>query len=99
MSSIYQKPKSIDVCPFGRVECPMQVDHKHGRLETYIEYDIKDLVRLVDQACWYYLRKADRTQRQDEISNLFYRLKKLLEKEKSVLGRIWSPIILDKQDD
>ena len=93
---LFERPKSIDTYPFGRVECPMQVDHKEGRLETYITYGIKDLVNLIDGAHEYYLFKAERTQRQGEIADLLGKLKKLLKKEKSVVGRIWSPIILDK---
>lgn len=94
-----EKPKSIDTYPFGSVECPICVNHKDGYLETYITYGIKDLVNLISSAYWYYMIKADKTQRQDEIADLFFKLKKLLEKEKAVVGRIWSPIVIDKRDD
>lgn len=92
------KIQTIDTCDFGHVECPIQVDGVKGSLETYLVYGIKDLVSLVDHAAWYYAIKPDRSQRQAEISDLFNKLSRLLSKEKSVCGRIWSPIIIGKPD-
>ena len=89
-------PKSIDTDSFGRVVCPLQVNTEEGRLETYITYGIEDLAKLIRDAHLYYSYKTDRSQRQEEIGDLLYRLDNLLQKEKSVVGRIWSPIILEK---
>ncbi len=87
-------PKSIDTDSFGRVVCPLQVNTEEGRLETYLTYDVKDLAHLIGDARWYYASKTDRSQRQNEIADLLCKLERLLKKEKSVVGRIWSPIIL-----
>ena len=84
--------KTIDTYPFGHVTSPVSVDYENGCLETSIEYGISDLTKLVENIHWYYLTKSDRSQRQSEISDLACKLAKLLHKEKSVLGRIWSPI-------
>lgn len=94
-----RKPQTIDTDNFGHVECPLQVNNKEGRLEAFIVYGIKDLVSLIQNAYWYYAFKAEQTQRQDEIRDLFRKLLILLQKEKAVSGRIWSPIILDKSKD
>ena len=89
--SRYETPKTIDACSFGRVECPISVNYDEECLETFISFGIKDLVKLVDSAHWYYLMKTERTQRQNEIADLFCKLSRLLVKEK-----IWSPIVLKK---
>ena len=89
-------PKSIDTDSFGRVVCPLQVNTEEGRLETYITYGIEDLTKLIGDAHWYYVFKSDTSQRQNEIADLLCKLEKLLKKEKSVVGRILSPIILEK---
>ena len=90
----FEKPKSIDTASFGQVLTPIQVNQEKGCLETYVSYGIKDLSNIVHSAYWYYSMKADQTNRQEEIAELFYKLHKLLNKEKSVVGRITSPIII-----
>lgn len=84
--------KTIDTYPFGHVTSPVSVDYKNECLETSIEYGISDLANLVEDIRWYYSSKSDQSQRQSEIGDLAYKLAKLLRKEKSVHGRIWSPI-------
>lgn len=91
-----QRPQRIDVSPFGRVECPMFINHDKGIFETFISYDIKDFQMFIKSAYWYYMIKAKKTQRQGEIADLLFKLSKLLEKEKSVVGRLRSPIIFEK---
>ena len=94
----FKNPKTIDTCDFGRVECPISVNYEQECLETFITYGINDLVKLVDNAHWYYLMRSDKTKRQSEIAELLYKLSKLLRKEKSVEGRIWAPILLRGND-
>ena len=84
--------KAINTYPFGRVTCPIGVDYENACLETSIEYDISDLTKLVEDISWYYGFKADQSQRQREIHDLAYKLAKLLHKEKSLHGQLWSPI-------
>ena len=84
--------RTIDTFPFGHVTCPISVDSENECLETRIEYSIADLTKLIEDIRWYYALKSDQSQRQSEISDLAYKLAKLLGKEKSVHGRIWSPI-------
>lgn len=86
--------KSIDVDNFGRVVAPIQADTRNERLETYIVFGIKDLRALVSAIQHYYLFKTNRSSRQEEIADLAFKMERLLSKEKSVDGRIWSPVKL-----
>lgn len=90
----FRTAKSIDVFPFGHVKAPLQVNDEGDGFETTIDFDINDLNKLVDSSYWYYALKGDQTHRQQEIAELFGKLRKLLRKEKSVIGRIWSPIVV-----
>ena len=90
------RPQGITTFPFGHVETPISVNSNEGCLETIITYGKEDLFNLVQSIYWYYKMKSDRTQRQDEIADLMLKASKLIKKEKGVVGRLWSPIIIQK---
>ena len=91
-----ERPKEIEVYDFGRVCVPMQVCRSKGRLETVLEFGVKDLSRFIGSIWSYYYFKSDRTNRQTEIAELADKLQRLLKKEKKVFGEVWSPISLEK---
>ena len=90
------RPQGITTFPFGHVETPINVNSNEGCLETIITYGKEDLFNLVQSISYYYKLKSDRTQRQDEIADLMLKASKLIKKEKGVVGRLWSPIIIQK---
>ena len=87
--------ETIDTFPFGSVECLLLANHEDKGFETQINYGIHDLVNFMQSLYWFYCGKPKRTQRQKEIADLAIKLATLLQKEKRVKGRIWSPIVLD----
>ena len=94
----WTRPQGITTFPFGHVEAPISVNSDEGCLETIITYGKEDLFNLVQSISCYYKLKSDRTQRQDEIADLMLKASKLIKKEKGVVCRLWSPIIIQKPD-
>ena len=93
--------KGLNVIPFisfGTVESTLSVNESKNRLETVIRYELEDLKNLIASAAMYYDFPPKQSQRKQEIADTLFRLKKLLDKEKSVVGYISSPIIEIKPD-
>ena len=83
-------PKSITTFSFGHVISPITV--QGNQLYSYLEYDITDLAKLINDIGDFYSSESGKSQRKKEIAFVAKKRAELLKKEKRLHGRIWSPI-------